>query len=160
LVQRREVRQARGRPSFVYVLSETAERFFGANYCDLAVCLWEAICAIEDPKARQRVISQVRESLVQMYRKQVGSGDPSRRLEGFKQILAERGIDAEIDNDGDSPVLRQHDCPYAGLAFTGHSICTFEKEVLAELLGSSVTSRTRRLTDQSTYCEFEIRDQP
>lgn len=160
LVERREVRQARGRPFFEYVLTERAERLFGSNYPDLAVSLWHEIRGIKEPTTRRELVRRVRDNLVAKYGERVKGDTPGKRLEELREVLHEQGIHVEVDRRGEIPVLREHDCPYSTLAAADRSICALEKQVFARLLGCGVKlTRCRMVEDDSSCCEFEIREQ-
>ena len=159
LVQRHEVHQRRGRPFYEYALTERAERLFGTNYPDLAVSLWRQIKWIKDPTTRRELIRRVRDHMVAQYAERVCGDTCGERLEELKQVLAEQGIDVEIDRDGQFPILREHDCPYPKLAVADRGICALEKQVFTQLLGCGVKlTRCRLIGHGCACCEFEIRD--
>ncbi len=157
LVQRRKVRQTRGRPFFEYATTDRSERLFGSNCTDLAVSLWRAVTTSEGPTTRRELVRRVCDILAEKYQARIHSDTLEQRLEKLCQVLAERGIDVEIDRRSRLPVLRQHDCPYSSLAAADRGICALEKQVLARLMGCRVElTRSRMSEDECCCCEFEM----
>lgn len=153
-VSRVMVRSGRGRPHFVYQVSESGLKQLGENYSDLALILWQEMQSIEEPALRERVVRRVRESMVQRY----GRTDRARPLpDRMKQLqvsLLDRGFDVEVDVTGELPILRETSCPYQELASTDTGICGLEQEVFGEVLGTKVTL-TKCCRDGHPCCEFQ-----
>lgn len=153
-VSRVMVRSGRGRPHFVYQVSETGLNQLGENYSDLALILWQEMQSIEEPVLRQRVVRRVRESMVRRY----GRSDHSRplpdRLRQLQASLMDRGFDVEIDTSGDLPILRENSCPYQELASADVGICELEQEVFGDVLGTKMTL-TKCCRDGHHCCEFQ-----
>lgn len=153
-VSRVMVRSGRGRPHFVYQVSESGLNQLGENYSDLALILWQEMQSIEEPVLRQRVVRRVRESMVRRY----GRSDHSRplpdRLRQLQASLMDRGFDVEIDTSGDLPILRENSCPYQELASADAGICELEQEVFGDVLGTKMTL-TKCCRDGHHCCEFQ-----
>lgn len=66
MVQRNEVRQGRGRPSFVYSMTTAGMRALGHNQGSLAKVLWQEFLEIEDEAVRRQVIAGVSRRLAGM----------------------------------------------------------------------------------------------
>ena len=154
LVARTMIRNGRGRPYFVYQVSEAGLNQLGENYSDLALILWQEMQSIEEPVLRQRVVHRVREAMV----KRFGSTDQRRslvdRLKQLQTKLSDRGFDVELDTSGDLPILRENSCPYQELASTDAGICEMEQEVFGEVLGTKITL-TKCCRDGHHCCEFQ-----
>jgi len=153
-VTRVMVRSGRGRPHYVYQVSESGLKQLGENYNDLALILWQEMQSIEEPALRERVVHRVRETMVQRY----GRADRSRslpdRLRQLQVSLTDRGFDIEIDESGMLPILRENSCPYQELASSDAGICGLEQEVFGEVLGTKITL-TKCCRDGHHCCEFQ-----
>ena len=154
MVARSLVRNGRGRPYFVYQVSEAGLNQLGENYSDLALILWQEMQSIEEPALRKRVVGRVREAMV----KRFGSTDPNRslvdRLKQLQMKLTDRGFDVELDTSGELPILRENSCPYQELASSDAGICGLEQEVFGEVLGTKITL-TKCCRDGHHCCEFQ-----
>ena len=154
-VSRMMVRSGRGRPHFVYQVSEPGLKQLGENYSDLALILWQEMQGIEEPILRDRVVRRVRESMVRRYGRADRSRSLSDRLKQLQVSLTDRGFDVEIDETGDLPILRENSCPYQELASSDDGICGLESEVFEEVLGTKITL-TKCCRDGHHCCEFQL----
>lgn len=157
LIRRALVRHGRGRPHHIYELTEAAERLLGDNYADLATTLWREIKNIEDAAVRRALTRRVCDALVAQYGGEVHGETLDQRLNGLKRVFSDRGIELEIDHNGQLPIIREHGCPYPGLAAEDRSICALEKQVFSRVLGSGVRLSQCRL-DGADCCEFQTRE--
>ncbi len=153
-VSRVLVRSGRGRPHFVYQVSESGLKQLGENYNDLALILWQEMQSIEEPVLRERVVRRVRESMVRRYGSTDRSWSLSDRMQQLQVSLTDRGFDVEIDMSGDLPILRENSCPYSELASADAGICGLEQEVFEEVLGTKITL-TKCCRDGHHCCEFQ-----
>lgn len=153
-VSRVMVRSGRGRPHFVYQISESGLNQLGENYSDLALILWQEMQSIEEPVLRERVVRRVRDSMVQRYGRSDRSRSMPDRLRQLQAALVSRGYDVEIDTSGDLPILRENSCPYQELATADAGICELEQEVFGDVLGTKVTL-TKCCRDGHHCCEFQ-----
>ncbi|MFM7159194.1 MAG: helix-turn-helix transcriptional regulator, partial [Planctomycetaceae bacterium] len=131
LVARDRIRQGRGRPHYVYRVTELGARQLGDNYGDLALILWRELHAIDDKQVRDAVTTRVREALVGrlgMYRE----GQIRERMRRLAESLSVRGYDVEIAESSGLPVLREHNCPYHELADQDREICNLERQVFEQ----------------------------
>ena len=105
LVTRQAVRrEGRGRPRYVYHLTDEGLRQLGDNYGDLAMVLWQEIQAIEEPRVRSQLFERVRSALVEIFGKVIES------------VMGDRGYDIEYEERDGLPILRETNCPYPELA--------------------------------------------
>lgn len=154
-VVREAVREGRGRPHYVYEPTDAGIRELGENYADLAMTLWRAVRQIEPPEVREAVLGNVRRDMVDRFRQNIHSDAAATRLTELAGDLVEQGLDVEIDESGELPILRGHTCPYPELAHSDPGICELEQEVFAEVVGAPV-KLSQCCLDGSNCCEFEL----
>jgi predicted ArsR family transcriptional regulator len=157
LISRTEQHKGRGRPGHRYSLTDEAELVLGQNYADLAMTLWSEIKAFEDRAVGMKVLRRVADKLAERYRRQMPGRNVTERLGDLRNLLAERGIDAEVDDRGRLPVLRQHSCPYHDLAKADRTVCGIEMRMFEKALDSDLKLSQCRL-DGHNCCEFEVRE--
>ena len=157
LISRTEQHKGRGRPGHRYSLTEEAELVLGQNYADLAMTLWSEIKAFEDRAIGMQLLRRVADKLAERYRRQMPGHNVTERLGDLRNLLAERGIDAEVDERGRLPVLRQHSCPYHDLAKADRTVCGIEMRMFEKALDSDLKLSQCRL-DGHNCCEFEVRE--
>lgn len=156
LVGRELMRTGRGRPHYVYRVTEKGLRQLGDNYGDLAMILWREIRGIPDPGIRQSITKRVRDALVARLGR-FGEGSMQDRLRRLSEALLSRGYDVELGNRGELPILRENNCPYQELAEEDRGICDLEIEVFQQSLGRDVRL-TQCCLDGHHCCEFEVND--
>jgi predicted ArsR family transcriptional regulator len=153
-VARDLVRTGRGRPHYVYRVTDKGLRQLGDNYGDLALILWREIRNIPDPAIRQAITSRIRDALVSRLGR-FGEGALSERVKRLGDSLLSRGYDVEIGDDGALPILRENNCPYQELAEEDRGICGLEREVFQQALGTEI-KLTHCCLDGHHCCEFEV----
>ena len=152
-VERNLVRSGRGRPHYVYRVTEKGLRQLGDNYGDLALILWREIRKIDDPEVRQAITTRVRDALVSRLGR-FGEGMLQDRMRRLGDSLVNRGYDVEVGAVGALPILRENSCPYQELAEEDRDICGLEREVFEKALGTEVRL-THCCLDGHHCCEFE-----
>ncbi|CAN5848567.1 winged helix-turn-helix transcriptional regulator [soil metagenome] len=162
LVQRRSETSGRGRPRHLYEASVEAHRRLGQNYADLAVVLWEELMrSVEDRKLRRILFGRITDRLAELYRTQVQGEAWEDRLVQLGTVLHDRGIETEVARreGADSPMLRQHSCPYYELAEVDRAICAMERKMFEKVLGQGLRLSQCRL-DGHRSCDFEAKPSP
>lgn len=153
-VARELVRSGRGRPHYVYRVSDKGLRLLGDNYGDLALILWREIRNISDPAVREQITARVRNALVTRLGK-FSEGRLQERMQRLGNSLLSRGYDVEVGStDAALPILRENNCPYQELAEEDRGICGLEREVFEQALGTEVRL-THCCLDGHHCCEFE-----
>lgn len=153
-VARELVRTGRGRPHYVYRVTEKGLRQLGDNYGDLALILWREIRNITDPAIRASITARVRDALVARLGR-YGEEKVGERLRRLSESLRSRGYDVELSAKDDLPILRENNCPYQELAEEDRGICDLEREVFEQSLGTEVRL-TQCCRDGHHCCEFEV----
>jgi predicted ArsR family transcriptional regulator len=153
LIERHTERISRGRPNHRYALTEKGERAAGTNFADMAVVLWEEIKSVQDPAIRRGLLKRIADRLVARYRDRVKGGTTGERMAEMTALMREREIPFEVQHAGELPVLTALACPYPELAQQDRSVCTMEKLMLSEILGTNVRLSECRL-DGATCCTF------
>ena len=153
-VARELVRSGRGRPHYVYRITDKGLRQLGDNYGDLALILWREIRNIPDVQIREQITTRIRDALVSRLGT-FADGRLSDRMQRLGSALLSRGYDVEVGSEsGSLPILRENNCPYQELAEEDRGICGLEREVFEQALGTSV-KLTQCCMDGHHCCEFE-----
>ncbi|MBM4022397.1 MAG: MarR family transcriptional regulator [Planctomycetes bacterium] len=154
LVERSTVSRPRGRPAHAYRLTDSGRKVGGDNFRDLALVLWREIRGIRDPSIRSGLVTRIASALAATYRRRVAGSDPVERLKSMATLLQERSISCHVEQlDGGLPVLTSHACPYPDLAEEDRGICSAERLMLQELVGTDVRLADCRL-DGGSVCRF------
>lgn len=156
-VTRTVMKAGRGRPSHRYTLTLKGERKTGANFADLAIALWQEIRSIDHAEIRRGLMQRIAKRLSAMYGGEIQGETIAERLDQFGDLLSDRELPFSVSEEGDLPVLTMLACPYPGLAEQDRSVCSMERMLLSEVLGSSVALTECRL-DGDRCCTFEVKE--
>jgi predicted ArsR family transcriptional regulator len=128
--------RTRGRPSKVFVMSDTGRERFEHSYDDLAVSALKYIAANSGEHlvtgfARHRADEIVRRSQSRVSK----SKNP---INGLAEFLSEEGYAANTHAHGIGIELCQHHCPIAHVAAEFPQLCEEETAAFSKLLGTHV----------------------
>lgn len=184
LITRETTKPARGRPSHRYALTDKALRQSGHNFVDLSLALWQEIRSIKDPEIRGGLLKRLSERMANEYRSQIQGNTLEERFESVAALFGNRNIPLSVDYVGTNlpseatnaacctgpgseaidvavapsspelPVLSVWACPYPQLAEQDRGICSLEKMLLTDLLGTRVKLTECRL-DGGNCCRFQ-----
>jgi len=165
MIDRQKVVSGRGRPSFVYQLTDRGRWCAGADPTDLAEAMWQEILDLDDHDLRSRLLGGVAKRIGRRFaeRFELGKGGEATtlddRMRHLVDLLAERRIATRIVFDGQSvsglPVLDVPSCPYPVLrdATADRSMCRLETAMLSEALGRPIRLSSCVL-DGDPVCRF------
>ncbi len=154
LITREALRRGRGRPRYLYRLTEKAVRLTGSNFTDLALVLWREMSSIEDLNLRQDMLPRVAKALASQYEGEVAGETMRDRMKSLGHLLANRRIPVSVDEVAQHPTLTTHACPYPTLAERDRSVCEMEQLLFSELLGEQIALSQCR-TNGTCQCEFQ-----
>jgi DeoR family suf operon transcriptional repressor len=153
-IERHTERMSRGRPVHRYALTEKGRRRAGANFADLAIALWQEIREIKDSEVRRGLLQRLSRRLATQYAGQIRGETLDEQLESLAEFFRQRQIPFEVDRSHELPLLRATACPYPDLAEQDRSVCSMERLMFSELLGTNVRLSNCRL-DGHNCCTFE-----
>jgi len=157
LINRESEAAGRGRPIHRYSLSVAGVRSSGTNYEDLVGVLWTEIRAVKDPDVRHGLLKRIVTRLADVYRDQIKGESLGERMESLVELMRGRDVPFEVIQpvNGQLPVLKALACPYPSLAEQDRTVCSMEKMLFAEILGSGLRLSDCRL-DGDTHCTFDM----
>ncbi len=154
-VDRLAVRAGRGRPSHRYQLTTLGLRKAGTNFGDLSVALWQEFRAISDPEVKRGLIQRISKRLAEMYADQISGETLEEKMESLADLFRNRQIPFSVETEGELPVLTALACPYPDLAEQDRAVCSMERMLFSEILGSPMRLSACRLDDGESCCSFE-----
>ena len=145
--------RGRGRPGYVYRLTDRGRHRSGNNYDDLVQVMWQEIRSIADPDIRVGLVKRLATKLAGRYSDQIEAEGLTERMQELVQLMGERDIPVDCDESNGLPVLTMLACPYPQLAEQDRAICAMEKIMISEVLGQGVRLSECRL-DGDDCCSF------
>lgn len=156
VIDRTAEKQARGRPSHRYTLTDRGRRLAGDNYGDLVEVLWEEIRQIEEPEVRRGLLKRLADRLAAGYASRMDANNTAlaEKMRALRDLMDEKEVPFEVSESGGLPILTALACPYPDLAEVDRSVCAMERLMISEALGESVRLSECRL-DGGSCCSFE-----
>ncbi|GIP33784.1 metalloregulator ArsR/SmtB family transcription factor [Paenibacillus sp. J2TS4] len=156
LVETRLSRQAMGRPTHLYSLTESADDLFPKNYHQLTLDLLHEL-GVEDGEEKIGRLFQLRkEKLLDKYRVQMEGKSLTERVALLADIQNANGYMVEWESGEEGGfVFKEFNCPISQVARQYNEACQCELALFKELLGASV-ERTECMTKGGRKCTYLI----
>jgi predicted ArsR family transcriptional regulator len=156
LISFEEEHRRRGRPRFIYRLTDKARCLFPQTYDEFAKeVLLQIQCQYGDEGLR-RVFSARADALITQMKDELRDLGFDDRVRCLARIINKKGYLADVRRLKDGAYrLRQRNCPTESVAVAYPHVCDEEVRVYSESLGCAVV-RECRIADGSRVCEFRI----
>ncbi|MFF2479895.1 helix-turn-helix transcriptional regulator [Paenibacillus sp. NPDC058071] len=159
LIASKMVRQALGRPTTVYFLSEQAGGFFPKNYHSLTIELLNEIEELYGQEAVDKLFESRKNKMIQKYDESMKEKDIAERVETLAHIQNENGYMVELERISDDEfVLMEHNCPIEHVATKFKNVCQCELKMFKALLGDAEVKRLECLADGGQRCTYSIKN--
>jgi len=128
--------RGRGRPSKVFVMTDSGREKFEHSYDDLAVAALKFMSA----QSGEHLVTAFAQSRADDIERKAASAiaKSSNKLESLASFLSEQGYAASVGPRGNGEELCQHHCPIAHVAAEFPQLCETETEAFSKLLGTHV----------------------
>ncbi|WP_211246697.1 helix-turn-helix transcriptional regulator [Cohnella pontilimi] len=153
------VRQAMGRPSYRYALTELADDLFPKNYLQLTLDL---LNELEDQPGGDQMIDRMfegrRDKLETRFLERMKNRTLEDRVAELSAIQNAGGYMTEWESGEEAGVykLYEYNCPVAQVANRYRQACQCERQLFERLLNADV-ERTECLADGGSRCAYAIR---
>ncbi|CAB4586114.1 MAG: transcriptional regulator [Actinobacteria bacterium] len=128
--------RGRGRPSKVFVMTDSGREKFEHSYDDLAVAALKFMSA----QSGEHLVAAFAQSRADDIERQatIALGAKANKVDALATFLSEQGYAATAGTRGNGEELCQHHCPIAHVAAEFPQLCEAETEVFSKLLGTHV----------------------
>jgi predicted ArsR family transcriptional regulator len=128
--------RGRGRPSKVFVMTDSGREKFEHSYDDLAVAALKFMSA----QSGEHLVTAFAQSRADDIERKAASvlAKSANKLESLATFLSEQGYAASVGPRGNGEELCQHHCPIAHVAAEFPQLCETETEAFSKLLGTHV----------------------
>ncbi|MCI0665511.1 MAG: DeoR family transcriptional regulator [Acidobacteria bacterium] len=156
LIKYVEERHERGRPRFIYSLTEKARCLFPQTYDEFAEEILVQLQRRYGEAGLEVVLKGRADELIEQLKVELDGLNFDERVKSLAKTMSAKGYlaDARRLKDG-TYRLRQRNCPTESVAVAFPQVCDEEVRVYRELLGCQVT-RECRIADGAPACEFRI----
>ncbi len=157
LITYNEIQRGMGRPSFVYILGETASSYFPRRYEELATVVLETIQDLYGTEAVDAVFKMRSAHMLESYRQRVNAKSLDKRLDQITQLREADGYmstwEAEVDG---TFILREANCPIIHVAEDCGEACNYDQTLLEDLLDADI-ERTGHLIHGDGACTYKVK---
>ncbi|MFC5649219.1 helix-turn-helix transcriptional regulator [Paenibacillus solisilvae] len=150
------IRQAIGRPTHRFQLTEQAEHLFPKNYHVLALDLLEEL--EDDPETAalvERLFEGRKRKLIERYAYRMEGKSLREKITELAVIQNDGGYMVQLHDENDAFVLNEYNCPIAQVAKRYQHACQCELTLFEHLLGTGV-ERTECLAKGGEKCSYRI----
>ena len=152
ILEAREPHQAlsrgRGRPSKVFVMTDSGREKFEHSYDDLAVAALKFMSA-QSGEHLVKAFAQSRADDIER-KATVALDKRANKSEALATFLTEQGYAASIESRPLGEQLCQHHCPIAHVAAEFPALCEAETEAFSRILGTHVAAEFPQLCEAET----------
>jgi predicted ArsR family transcriptional regulator len=145
-----------GRPAFLYKLTQNADSLFPKAYHTFII---DTLKDIETNEGREKVdelFKWRRMRLIKDTRDLLSDKkDLDEKVEGLKDMLESKGYIVELDENENSYILKEFNCPIFQVASVYNEACKHELQFYKEVLGKEV-KRQECMTDGNISCTYNI----
>ena len=128
--------RGRGRPSKVFVMTDSGRQQFEHSYDDLAVAALKFMSAQSGEHMVQAFADSRAEDIKR--KAEIAIAKRSHKSEALATFLTEQGYAASVEVRANGEQLCQHHCPIAHVAAEFPQLCEAETEAFSQLLGTHV----------------------
>lgn len=158
LVTSRTEKQAQGRPSYIYSLTQKGHELFPDAYDTLAQELLETVRELGGDSMVRDLMEKQIEKKEERYRTLINGRSLLDKLMQLRAVREQDGYMPElVDKDGKNVAFREYNCPILRIAKDHPQLCVHELELMERLLGTSL-ERTHHMLSGQHFCCFEVAD--
>lgn len=157
LIKSTLVRQAMGRPTNIYSLSDSADELFPRNYSNFTLEFLRDLRDMDGTHKVEMLFRRREERLEDAYRKHLGK-DLEENVATLARLQDEKGYMVEWTKDESTGnyLIKEANCPIAQIAREFKQACHCEVSLFRKLLGAEV-EQTSCMAYGGEKCVFEIK---
>ena len=156
LIRYEQERHERGRPKFIYRLTEKADCLFPRAYDDLAREILEQMQKRFGDGAVESVFAARADSLIEQLKTECRGLSFEQSLRHLVRSINEKGYVADMRRQKDGSYrLTQRNCPTEAIAVSHPQLCEEELRIYREVLGCEVM-RECRISSGARTCGYRI----
>ena len=160
-----QVRGRTGRPRYSFLLTETGAELFPHHHVRVTHRLLEEIVGLDVEESEGRdgaaiadlIFDKMADRLADEYGSRVAGETVEERARSTAALLAEEGLDFELEADGAGVRLMGRGCPCRRFADGRHPpACDHDRRLLERVIGASVTALTADELPGQFVCGYRI----
>ncbi|WP_186576362.1 helix-turn-helix transcriptional regulator [Aquibacillus kalidii] len=152
------VKQALGRPYYIYELTEKGEEVFPSAYQGFSIDILSELEVIKGKEFVYELLKLRMDKEQEVYFKALADiEDFDQKIQKIVEIQEKKGYLTELQKmDDGSYLLQQFNCPLYSVANHYSGLCGQEESLLREVLDDSKVKATSCITEGAKCCTFKI----
>jgi predicted ArsR family transcriptional regulator len=159
LVVGKSVRRGKTKPTHEYSLTSQAERYFPQAYDRMLAAVLREVRHTAGDAGVAQVFAGIAKRAVGKIAPALEGKSTLERLETIADNIRGSGVAVDVEEHGDTLVLREHNCPYANVVSEHPECCTVIHTMLDETVSPAV-KQTESLATGGAECRFEVASSP
>jgi DeoR family transcriptional regulator, suf operon transcriptional repressor len=155
LIDSETVRRKVGRPYFVYSISEKGQELFPKRYVRLTSRLLGELKSRLPANMLRDIMQGVVQGVIADHEGEFEHLPLEERLNYLVELLAEEGFLADWQKVENGYTIIEYSCPYLSVGQEHMEVCTFDKELMLQIIQAPVTQHSCML-EGADCCEFSI----
>ncbi len=148
-------KQGIGRPAFLYKLTNKADDLFPKAYHNFIIDTFKDIERNEGREKVDELFKWRRMRLIKDTKDIFSDKNFDEKVYGLKNMLESKGYFVELDENDNSYILKEFNCPIFHVASEFQEACKHELQFYKEVLGSDVR-RDECMSDGNPSCTYSI----
>jgi predicted ArsR family transcriptional regulator len=155
LVVGKSVRRGKTKPTHEYSLTTQADRYFPQAYDRMLGAVLREVRLNQGDDGVKQVFAGIAKRAVGKMAPAMEGKSTLERVEAIAENIRSSGVSVDVEERGDTIVLREHSCPYANVVSEHPECCTVIHTMLDETISPEVT-QTESLATGGAECRFEV----
>lgn len=158
LIASKMVRQAMGRPTNVYSLTEEADQLFPRHYSDFVLDMLQDLEELEGQEKIQRLFDRREERMSNKYKRRVKGNTLEEKVNQLASLQNEKGYMVEIEEGTEEGtfILKEFNCPISQVAKEFREACECELSLFKTVLDARV-ERNECIAQGEDKCVYVIK---
>ena len=131
-------RRDRGRPRYVYKITETADELFTKHYLLTSIEILDAIHDLYNSEGIEQVLRKRMERRMEEYSSKLTGETLDEKVIKLTNIRDAQGYLSEFEETEDYFMLKEYSCPNVKIATRYPQVCEYEEELLSNLLKAEI----------------------
>ena len=146
----------RGRPVYVYKLTQEAEdSLFPSNYPRFAMGILDALIVIDGAEKVNQLLEYQMEAKISAHFKNIESKSLAQRIQMLTDFLNQEGYMVEVEETSTAYIIKERNCALGSVAKKYPQLCQQELSLFQRLLNVRVERECHMVTGDS-LCSYKV----
>ena len=155
LVVGKSVRRGKTKPTHEYELTAEANRYFPQAYDRMLNAVLREVRSTSGDAAVAQIFANVGKRAGERMALRVAGMSVPEKLAAVADSIRNTGVTVDVEQQGDTVVLREHNCPYASVVAEHPECCTAIHTMLDGVIDTDI-KQTESLATGGNTCRFEV----